>query len=381
VSGDDFTPIGTGPVATVYGGLYLALKVYPDVVDRSVLDAFERERAALEPLRGSASVLLVDDVLELPDGRTALQMELCAPSLADLVDGSGALLVEDAVDLGRTVASAVAAAHRAGVVHGGLSPHNVLFHPSGAVLVSDFGVALRRAFPAEHDRTAPETLLDGTLDERTDLYGLGLVLHLALTGRPPGEGDLPPRLERLVTRLLSEDPADRPSTADVVVRQLAAFREPPPVERPPTTAPDPAPPPRRRRLARTVAGIVAGGAALASTPYLVHADPPKAAPAATTTTTTTTTTTSARSIPLALAEPADHGTYVDLSWQAANGLTVAVLVTPEGGEPEVRVAQRNPKMRVEVEEGVPYCFRVQATDGALLVESPPRGVRGAVCKA
>lgn len=380
MSGDDFTPIGTGPVATVYGGLYLALKVYPDPVDRQVLDAVERERAALEPLRDSASVLLVDDVLELPDGRTALQMELCTPSLADLVDG-GALLVEDAVDLGITVASTVAAAHRAGVVHGGLSPHNVLFHPSGTPLVSDFGVALRRAFPAEHDCTAPETALDGTLDERTDLYGLGRVLHLALTGRPPGEGDLPAGLEKLVTRLLSEDPADRPSTADVVVRQLSAFREPPQVERRPVTAPDPvlAPPARPRRLARTVAGILVGGAALAVAPHLVHAEQPKAASAVTTAPPPTTTT--ARATPLALAEPADHGTYVDLSWQAANGLTVAVLVAPEGGEPEVRIAQRNPAMRVEVEEGVPYCFRVQATDGAQLVESPPRGVRGAVCEA
>ena len=379
MSGDDFTPIGSGPVATVYGGLYLALKVYPVVVDRRVLDAVERERAALEPLRDNAPVLLVDEVLELPDGRTALQMELCTPSLADLVDDGGALPVEDAVELGHAVASAVAAAHRAGVVHGGLSPHNVLFHPSGAALVADFGVALRRAFPVEHDCTAPETALDGTLDERTDLYGLGRVLHLALTGRPPGEGDLPPGLEKLVTRLLSDDPADRPSTADVVVRRLAAFRDPPPVERRPTTAlaPVPVPSPRPRRLARTVAGIVVGGAALAVAPHLVHADPPKAAAIVT----TTLATTSAPPTPLALAEPADHGTYVDLSWRAANGLTVAVLVTPEGGEPEVRVARRNPSMRVEVEEGVPYCFRVQATDGALMVESPPRGVRGAVCGA
>lgn len=384
--GDDFEPIGTGPVATVYGGLYLALKVYPAAAGRNVVAAFEQERAALEPVRGTAPVLVADEVLELPDGRTALQMELCSLSLAELVVESGPLEAEDGLAVAHAVASALAAAHGAGVVHGGLSPHNVLFHPSGAAVVADFGVAFRRAFPAGHpsDYTAPETALDGTMDERSDLYGLGGVLHVALTGRPPSAGgDVPLGLTRLVTRLLAEDPADRPATADVVVRQLAALLEPTsePVAPPPTapepTAPEPVAPPRRSGLrTRTVVGAVAGVAVLAAVPFVArsaHVDPPPAAPAPP-------STSSAQPIALSLADPADHGTYVDLSWQGQEGLTFAVVVAPDGRKSEVRVAQRNRAMRVPVEEVRAYCFQVQATDGALVVESTPKAIRGAVCK-
>ncbi|WNV86186.1 protein kinase domain-containing protein [Umezawaea sp. Da 62-37] len=384
MTGEDFEPIGTGPVATVYGGLYLALKVYPEAAGREVLDAVEQERSALEAVGEGFPILPVDEVLELPDGRTALQMELCSLSLAELVASSGELLLADAVSVGHAVATAVAAAHRAGVVHGGLSPYNVLFHPSGAPMVADFGVALRRAFPADHPSgyTAPETARDGTMDERSDLYGLGGVLHLALTGRPPSEGgDMPPELAKLVTRLLSADPADRPSTSDVVVRRLAALREPAPAEQT-TAVPDPVTPepvarPRSRIGSGVVAGLVLGGAVLVALPFLVRTTlptPSSASPAPT-------GTTSARPVPLTLDEPADHGTYVDLSWQAVDGLTFAVVVSTDDRKPEVRVAQRNRTMRVEVEENRRYCFLVQATDGALVVESPPKAVRGAVCKS
>ncbi|PRY44747.1 protein kinase domain-containing protein [Umezawaea tangerina] len=386
MTGEDFDLIGTGPVATVYGGLYLALKVFPSAAPPDALDAAERERAALDAIRDTAPILPVDDVLELPDGRTALQMELCSLSLAELVAGSGELLVADAVAVGLAVATAVAAAHRAGVVHGGLSPYNVLFHPSGAPVVADFGVALRRAFPVEQPTpyTAPETARDGTMDERSDLYGLGGVLHLALTGHPPSEGgEPPPELARLVTRLLAPDPADRPSTSDVVVRQLTALGEqdppkPPRVEPPPVTS-GPVARPRSRVGSGVVTGLLAGGAVLVALPFLLRATlatPSSAAPAP-----TPTVASSARSIPLTLDDPVDHGTYVDLSWQGEDGLAFAVVVAADDRKPEVRVAQRNRTMRVEVEEGREYCFQVQATDGTLVVESAPKAIRGAACKS
>ncbi|PWK83266.1 serine/threonine protein kinase [Lentzea atacamensis] len=383
--GDDFEVIGTGPVATVYGGMYLALKAYPPL-EEQVLDAFEREQAALAPLLDEAPILPVDEVVRLGDGNPALQMELCPVSLAGLVAASGKLLVPDALAIGHAVATAVAAAHRAGVVHGGLTPHNVLFHPSGAPVVADFGTALRRAFPpAGTEYTAPETRRDGTMDEAADLYGIGGVLHLALTGSPPGGDaqwqDCPADLVKLVRRLLAEEPADRPSTADVVVRQLTAMQEPQP-ESEPEPEPEPEPevvePAKRTRFrARTVIGVVATATALVTVPVFVHhqqANPPSAAP------TTTTTTSSSAPATLTLTDPVDGGTHVDLAWQAPDGFTFAVVVAAENKQPQVLMA-RSRSMRVPVEGVGRYCFLVQATDGARVLESPPKPIRGATCKA
>ncbi len=392
--GDDFDLIGTGPVATVYGGLYLALKAYPPV-DEQVLDAFEREQAALAPLRGEAPILPVDDVVRLGDGSPALQMELCSASLAGLVAGSGALLAPDALMVGHAVATAVAAAHRVGVVHGGLTPHNVLFHPSGAPMVADFGTALRRAFPpAATEYTAPETRCDGAMDERSDLYGIGGVLHLALTGSPPGEGaswqDVPAGLEKLVRRLLSEDPADRPSTVDVVVRQLATMLEPPAEAATPELAePTPAPgddaltvePGKRRGLrARTVViGVAAAVTGFVAVPVLVHSQLADPSPAASARPPVTTTSSAAPPVTLTLADPVDGGAHVDLAWQAPDGFTFAVVVAAENRSPQVLMAH-NRSMRVPVEGTGRYCFLVQATDGKRVLESPAKPIRGATCK-
>lgn len=381
--GDDFELIGTGPTATVYGGLYLALKAYPPV-DEQVLGEFAREQAALAPLRGEVPILPVDEVVRLGDNAPALQMELCSASLAGLVEDSGALLLPDALAIGHTVATAVAAAHRVGVVHGGLTPHNVLFHPSGAPMVADFGTALRHAFPfVANEYTAPETQRDGTRDERSDLYGIGCVLHLALTGHPPGQGDPegPDELVKLVRRLLAEDPADRPSTVALVVRRLAELMEPQ------TDAPEPEPEPeaddavvpgkRGGLRAWTVVAGIAAAAALVTAPVLLRDQPAVPRPAASTTTSAPSSSTSP--VTLALADPVDGGAHVDLAWQAPDGFTFAVVVAAENREPQV-IMVRTRSMRVPVEGAARYCFLVQATDGTRVLETSPKSIRGATCK-
>ena len=87
-------------------GEAFALKVYPGRADR-------RTRADLDK--------------ELPDGRFGVRMELCAQSLTELVATFGPLSVQDVLSLGEALATTLAAAHQAGVVHGGMTPGNVLF--------------------------------------------------------------------------------------------------------------------------------------------------------------------------------------------------------------------------------------------------------------
>jgi len=251
----DLTRIDDGPVATVYSGHHagvpVALKVFPKRFDKRTMSAFTTEQAKLATVSRVTSILMVAGVEELVSGEPALRMELCTQSLAGLVERVGPLAAADVVVLGRAVAVALAAAHGAGVVHGGISPSNVLFRNSGEPVVGDFGVVLRQAFTRDPlhaiEYLPPETLRTGTLNEATDLYGLGAVLHFALSGRSPHPGrlgeqpgervlrilgepvpainrpDVPIGLSTLVARLLATTPDRRPPDATQVADQLAAM--------------------------------------------------------------------------------------------------------------------------------------------------------------
>ncbi|WP_409180052.1 serine/threonine-protein kinase [Amycolatopsis sp. VS8301801F10] len=242
--------LAEGPVAKVYAGRLagadVAVKVFDGVLDRDTAARFDRERKALAAVRGERAILPVDEAGELPGGRLGLRMELCPRSLAQLLDGQ--LPVRDVLAVGWTVSAALAAAHQVGVVHGGVTPHNVLLRRSGELALADFGLALRRRFPRDPlhavDYAAPETLRDDALSEASDLYGLGAVLYTALTGSSPfprhtgqqrAERILqvfrdpvppirvpaaPPALTDLIGRLLAKDPADRPQDPAAVAETL-----------------------------------------------------------------------------------------------------------------------------------------------------------------
>ncbi|MFE3170365.1 protein kinase [Amycolatopsis sp. NPDC059090] len=256
--------LAEGPVAKVYAGRLagedVAVKVFDGVLDRDTTARFDRERKALAAVRGERAILPVDEVGELSGGRLGVRMELCQRSLAHLLDGQ--LPVRDVLAVGWTVSAALAAAHQVGVVHGGVTPHNVLLRRSGELALADFGLALRRRFPRDPlhavDYAAPETLRDDALSEASDLYGLGAVLYTALTGsspfprhtgqqraerilqvfrdpvppiRVPGT---PPALADLIGRLLAKDPADRPqdpaAAAETLERLYRASAAPAEVE-------------------------------------------------------------------------------------------------------------------------------------------------------
>lgn len=252
----DPTVLATGPVATIHtgrltdNGTEVAVKIYADRFDRDTATRLDRERQALHTVRSVRSILPIDGVVDDADGRSGVRMERCQGSLAGSLDaGTSTLAVPEVLDIGWAVASALAAAHRVGVVHGGVTPHNVLYRRSGEPVLADFGLALRERFPRDPmhalEFTAPETLRDDVRSVASDLYGLGAVLYAALVGtppfphrigQPPGErilrvlrepvppvqgAGIPAELSGLIGRLLAKDPADRPSDAAGV----AAFFE------------------------------------------------------------------------------------------------------------------------------------------------------------
>src|SRR5215471_2981876 len=131
----------------------------------------------------------------------------------------------DALDLSVQAASALAAAHSAGIVHRDIKPENIMLRPDGYVKVLDFGLAKlteRRALGIEHEESATEMvntapgLLMGTanymspeqargvaIDARSDVFSLGVVIYETLTGHAPFEGNTP---SDLIAAILKVDP-------------------------------------------------------------------------------------------------------------------------------------------------------------------------------
>jgi eukaryotic-like serine/threonine-protein kinase len=179
--------------------------------------------------------------MEFLDGRT----------LKELVISRGAAPVNVAVEYARQILSALRFAHRHGIVHRDIKPHNVLVDSEGRVKVTDFGIA--RAGTSQMTETgsivgtaqylSPEQARGGEVDPRSDLYSLGVVLYELLTGKTPFDGetpveiamkhlsdtpeppsrlrpDVPRELDMVVLRALAKNPDDRYQSADEMEADL-----------------------------------------------------------------------------------------------------------------------------------------------------------------
>ncbi|MEM1418319.1 MAG: serine/threonine-protein kinase, partial [Myxococcota bacterium] len=172
-----------------------------------------------------------------------------APTLRERL-GEGELPLLEALRIAADVGRTLQAAHDARVVHGDLKPENIFLLPGGRTKLADFGAAVFLDERSGTARTrvrlgtppymAPEQIAQRAIDGRTDVYGLGCVLHEMLTGDVPfGRVDapaellrrqlesLPPRLptpsfpsevQRLLDRCLAKERADRHVSAEAFAR-------------------------------------------------------------------------------------------------------------------------------------------------------------------
>ncbi|WP_353268637.1 serine/threonine-protein kinase, partial [Gemmatimonas sp.] len=176
-------------------------------------------------------------------------------SLAERLQRDGVMEVGTALAVTRQLALALEAAHTAGVVHHDIKAENVLLDETGRVLVTDFGIArLSEAQPLTATGTvlgtvqymSPEQVTGDTLDGRSDLYALGVLLYHLLTHRFPFERampsavlvahvnsaptplhtyrpDIPPPVDALVMQLLAKRPDDRVPSARALLGLLDAL--------------------------------------------------------------------------------------------------------------------------------------------------------------
>ena len=259
--------LGTGGMADVYLaqdeqlGREVALKLLhrrfaedPDFVER-----FRREAQAAASLSHPNVVSVFDRGAY--DGTYYIAMEyLPGRSLKELIREEAPLHPERAIDLAVQILKAARFAHRRGVIHRDLKPHNVIVDDNDHATVTDFGIA--RAGASDMTETgsimgtaqylSPEQAQGHAVSAPSDLYSVAIVLYEMLTGKVPFDGDsavtialkhvseppappsrlnpaVSPALDQVVLWALNKNPADRPADADQFIVALEQARDAPDV--------------------------------------------------------------------------------------------------------------------------------------------------------
>ena len=213
------------------GGRRVAVKLVH--ADLGALEAAARE-AAVSARAASAHVVAVEACVELADGRVAVVMpHLRGGALDAVVRARGHLSPGEVVTVLAPVASALGRLHDLGVVHGDVSPGNVLLELDGRPVLGDLGLGhvVGEVSPGvwgTDGYVAPEVLLGGDPTPASDVYALGALGWLCLSGTVPGPPGLRPELaevsragegsEPVVAALaaaVSADPADRPGAHEL----------------------------------------------------------------------------------------------------------------------------------------------------------------------
>jgi eukaryotic-like serine/threonine-protein kinase len=264
----------------------VALKILDDnfAADRERRRRFLRE-ARLAAAVTHPNIAAIYEVGET-DGRLFLVQELVAgTTLRQRLAGSALPLPEQA-RIARALASALARAHERGVIHRDLKPENIAIDADGEVKILDFGLAKRTdergadassSLPLSDEGEmlgtpgymSPEQVNGLTVDHRTDLFALGVILYEMATGTRPFRGtgmvavaavvhdqpiaprslvpDLSPSLERLMMQCLEKQPAARPASARDILDELDRMEG-----RAPQTTPAPSAPPAARAVLSVV---------------------------------------------------------------------------------------------------------------------------------
>ena len=240
--------IGAGGMGVVYRGQDLrlgrmvAIKLLPGALARDpvALARFRREAQVASALN-HPGICTIHDVGE-SGGIAYLVMEYLEGSPLDDLIARGALTPPQVVGVGRDIADALDAAHRAGILHRDVKPANIFVTARGQAKLLDFGIARVAGDRMADARTAtaltavgatpgtvaymsPEQMRGGEVDARSDIFSLGAVLYEMATGkRALGAGPrspLTPALDRIVGKALQEDPNLRYQTAADLRAELA----------------------------------------------------------------------------------------------------------------------------------------------------------------
>ncbi len=256
-----FEKIGEGGMSVVYKAKdrllnrFVAIKVLkPEFIkDRKFIESFRRESQAAASLSHSNIVNIFDVgqegnihyiVMELVTGNT----------LSEMIKEEGPFLYQKVIELTKQIAAALSEAHRNNLIHRDVKPHNVMLTADGTAKITDFGIAkainsstiadtMNGGIMGSVHYFSPEQARGGYVDEKSDIYSLGIVMYEMLTGRVPFDGDnpvnialmhingemvppsklvsgIPPALERIVMKATDKYQSNRFASVDELIQAL-----------------------------------------------------------------------------------------------------------------------------------------------------------------
>lgn len=262
--------IGRGGMAVVYKAIQknlervVALKALPPTLihDKAFLERFHREARSAAKLSHPNIIIVHDEGIEGEIHYIAMEY-LMGIDLNRLIQQEGKLSVDDTVEFIAPIASALEYAHNHGLVHRDVKSSNIFIAEPRRPVLTDFGIAhaasgtrltMDGTILGTPDFMSPEQAAGREVDGRSDIYGLGVVLYHALTGRLPFHSDsplttiyklvnetcipiqqlvsVPDWLESVVMRCMEKDPVKRIQSGGELAQLLRARRAP-------AAAPDP----------------------------------------------------------------------------------------------------------------------------------------------
>lgn len=254
--------IGDGGMAVVYKAKdrllnrYVAVKILrPEFTrDAQFIESFRKESQAAAGLQHPNIVNVYDVgkegniyfiVMELIDGRP----------LSDIIEENGPLDYRNVIEIGKQVAAALSLAHKNHIIHRDVKPHNIMITKDGVAKLADFGIAkaISSSTIVNKDEGgqvmgsvhyfSPEQARGKYVDEKSDVYSLGIVLYEMLTGEVPFDGDnpveialmhinedikppsqiidnVPPALEKIILKATDKYQTNRYENAEVMFEDL-----------------------------------------------------------------------------------------------------------------------------------------------------------------
>ena len=257
--------IGTGGMAVVYKARchrlnrLVAIKILKDEYsqDEEFRRRFHAESQAVAML-SHPNIVAVYDVSTSADADYIVMELIDGITLKQYMEKKGVLNWKETLHFAMQIAKALEHAHSRGIVHRDIKPHNVMVLKNGSVKVADFGIArvmsksntlTKEALGSVH-YISPEQAKGGRVDNRSDIYSLGVVMYEMMTGRPPYDGEspvavaiqhinggapmpstlnpnIPGGLEQIIMKAMAVEPNDRYPSATAMLYDMDEFRKDP----------------------------------------------------------------------------------------------------------------------------------------------------------